>query len=153
MQQPNHASEALPKEALQRLAHSIASVEEATGAEIRVSVRDFREASEAHLSLKELAQKEFATLRLHQHDNRYGILILVLYHERKFYVYGDEGVHSRIHPEAWKDVAEILTKHFAAGAFEAGLTEAVKKIEHHLKGKLPIGAPRVHSVSEEVTVR
>ncbi len=138
MNYPAHASEALPREALERIAHTIASVEESTGARIHLSIRDFRDAGEADLSLKELARKEFSTLRLHEHDERYGILLLILYHERKFYVYGDEGVHTRIHPDAWKDVAGTLTEHFAKGAFEAGITEAVKKIQHHLKGKLSV---------------
>ena len=136
MNHPNHASEAFPPDALERIAHVIADAENITGAHIHLSIRDFREASEAHLSLKELAQKEFATLHLHGHDERYGILLLILYHERKFYVYGEEGVHSRIHPDAWHDVAKTLTEHFAAGAYEVGLREAIKKIEHHLKGKL-----------------
>jgi uncharacterized membrane protein len=153
MDHPDHASEAFPRDALERIAHTIADVEESTGAEIRVSIRDLRDAGEADLSLKALAQKEFTTLRLHQHDGRYGILLLVLYHERKFYVYGDEGVHSRIHPEAWEDVARTLNKHFAAGAYEAGLTEAIKKIEHHLKGKLPKRAAHAQAASEEVSVR
>jgi uncharacterized membrane protein len=153
MDHPDHASEAFPRDVLERIAHTIADVEESTGAEIRVSIRDLRDAGEADLSLKALAQKEFTALRLHQHDGRYGILLLVLYHERKFYVYGDEGVHSRIHPEAWEDVARTLNKHFAAGAYEAGLMEAVKKIEHHLKGKLLKHSVKAHEVSGEVSVR
>ncbi len=153
MNHPDHASEAFPRDALERIAHRIADVEESTGAEIRVSIRDLRDAGEADLSLKALAQKEFATLHLHHHKDRLGILLLVLYHERKFYVYGDEGVHSKVHPETWEDVAGTLSKHFAAGAYEAGLLEAIKKIEHHLKGKLPKQAGHAHEPKDEVVVR
>ena len=153
MEHPEHANEAFPRDALERIAHRIAAVEQSTGAEIRVSIRDLRDAGEADLSMRELAQKEFAALGLHHHKDRHGILLLVLYHERKFYVYGDEGVHSKIHPEAWEDVARTLNKHFAAGAYEAGLTEAIQRIEHHLKGKLPKHAALVHNVSDEVAVR
>jgi uncharacterized membrane protein len=152
MDHPEHANEAFTRDILERIAHIIADVEQTTGAEIRVSVRDLRDAGEADLSLKELAQKEFATLHLHHHDKRLGILLLVLYHERKFYVYGDEGVHSKIHPEAWDDVAKTLGAHFAKSDYEGGLREALKKIEHHLKGKLPKNAAPLDHAHDEVVM-
>jgi uncharacterized membrane protein len=152
MEHPEHANQAFSRDILERIAHVIADVEQSTGAEIRVSIRDLRDAGEADLSLRELAQKEFETLRLHHHDKRFGILLLVLYHERKFYVYGDEGVHSKIHPEAWDDVAKTLGAHFAKGDYEGGLKEALKKIEHHLKGKLPKTTTPVDHAHNEVVM-
>jgi uncharacterized membrane protein len=134
---PTHAREAFTHEALEHVAHTIADVEKAIGVDIRISIRDLREAGEADLSLKELAEKEFITLGMHQTDGRVGVLLLILYHERKFYVCGDEGVHSNVHPETWKDVAATLGKYFKDAQYEQGLHEAVRKIEHHLKGKLP----------------
>ncbi len=134
---PSHAHEAFNAALLERIAHVIADVEQATNAEIRISIRDLREASEADLSLHELAKKEFATLGMHRTDGSVGILLLIMYHERKFYVIGDEGVHSKVHPETWKDVATVLGEHFKNADYEGGLREALMKIEHHLKGKLP----------------
>lgn len=135
MTHPDHAHEAFPPDLLERMSHYIADIEAETGTEIRLSIRDVREAGEADLSLKELAHKEFEKLRLHHNSQKVGILLLVLYHERKFYVYGDEGVHSKIHPEAWTDVAKTLGDHFAKADFEGGLKAGLKKIEHHLKVK------------------
>jgi uncharacterized membrane protein len=134
---PAQAREAFTHEALERVGHMIADVEQATHAEIRISIRDVREASEADLSLKELAEKEFAALGMHYTDGRTGILLMILYHEKKFYVIGDEGVHSRVHPETWNDIARTLAAHFKNAEYEQGLHEALRKIEHHLKGKLP----------------
>jgi uncharacterized membrane protein len=152
MDHPEHAKQAFPPELLERIAHTIADVEEATGADIRISIRDLREAAEADLSLKDLAEKEFAMLNM-QGENGYGILLLILYHERKFYVCGDAGVHSKVHPETWKDVATTLGAHFAKADYEGGLREALKKIEHHLKGKLERRAGTVKRTSDEVVVR
>ncbi len=153
MDHPEHAKQAFPADLLERVAHTIADVEESTGAEIRISIRDLRDAGEADLSLKDLAEKEFATLGMHHHGERLGILLLVLYHERKFYVYGDEGVHSKVHPETWEDVASTLKWHFARGDYEGGLREALKKMEHHLKGKLPKRKAGSERLSDEVVVR
>jgi uncharacterized membrane protein len=152
MEHPEHANQAFTKDVLERISHVIADVEETTGADIRVSIRDLRDAGEADLSLRELAQKEFGALQLHHHEKRFGILLLVLYHERKFYVYGDEGVHSKVHPEAWNDVVAILGKHFAAGDYEGGLREALMKIEHRLKGKLSKAAAPADHVHSEVVM-
>ncbi len=150
MEHPEHANQAFSRDILERISHVIADVEQTTGADIRVSIRDLRDAGEADLSLRAIAEKEFATLRLHQHEKRFGILLLVLYHERKFYVYGGEGVHSKIHPEAWDDVAKTLGAHFAKGDYEGGLREALKRIEHHLKGKLPRNATPVDHAQDAV---
>ena len=152
MEHPEHAHQAFPPELLKRIAHNIADVEEATGTDIRISIRDLREAGEADLSVKDLAEKEFAMLGMN-HDDGYGILLLILYHERKFYVCGDAGVHSKVHPETWKDVASTLGAHFAKADYEGGLREALKKIEHHLNGKLKKHASAEKRTSDEVMVR
>ena len=142
MEHPEHAAQAFTRDILERISHTIADVEEATGADIRISIRDLREAGEAGLSVKELAEDEFVKLGMHRVDERsstddgFGILLLILYHERKFYVCGDAGVHSKVHPETWSDVAKTLGAHFAKADYEGGLKEALKKIEHHLDGKL-----------------
>ena len=137
MEHPAHANDAFTKPVLERIAHTIADVEQATGAEIRISVRDLREAGEADLSVKELAEREFATLGLHTTKDHVGILIFILYHEKKFYVCGDAGVHSRVHPEAWHDVANAMGTHFSKADYEGGVLAALKKIEHHLHAKQP----------------
>jgi len=152
MEHPEHAHQAFSKDILERIAHTIADVEDATGADIRISIRDLREAGEADMSVKELAEKEFATLGMHREDGN-GILLLILYHERKFYVCGDAGVHSNVHPETWDDIAKTLGSHFAKADYEGGLREALKRIEHHLKGKLKAGKAAINHSNDEVVLR
>jgi uncharacterized membrane protein len=150
---PSHAHEAFNAAMLERIAHVIADVEQSTHAEIRVSIRDLREASEADLALHDLAKKEFTTLGMHRTDGSVGILLLVMYHERKFYVIGDEGVHSKVHPETWKDVAAVLGEHFKNADYEGGLQAALLKMEHHLKGKLPNRRVTGDATTPEVVVK
>jgi uncharacterized membrane protein len=153
MEHPERASAAFTKDILERVAHTIADVEEMTHAEIRISIRDLREGAEVDMSLEELARKEFATLRMHETDGRVGILLLILYHEKKFYVFGDEGVHSRVNPETWTDVAEALRDHFAKADYEGGLNEALRKMEDHLRGKLPTRKEGERRLSDDVVVK
>ena len=57
MEHPEHAHQAFSKDILGRISHNIADAEEATGADIRISIRDLREAGDADMSVKELAEK------------------------------------------------------------------------------------------------
>ena len=152
-QQPPHAHEAFTRDALERVAHVIADAEAATHAEIRISIRDLRDASEADLTIAELAQKEFGHLGMQHTEGRVGILLLIMYHERRFYVVGDEGVNSRVHPETWTDVAKELRDHFSKSDFEGGLTAALRRIEHHLQGKLPVRKTTKNELPNDVAIR
>jgi uncharacterized membrane protein len=130
---PAHAHDAFPHKALERISKTIEQVEKSTSAEIRISIRDSRETSEAGLSIKDLALKEFAHLGMEKTANRSGILLFILYDERKFYICGDEGIHKRSDPEAWEDVAAVIKSHFRHAEFEKGVEEGIKKILSHVR--------------------
>jgi uncharacterized membrane protein len=147
------AKEAFPQSALDAIAAKIAEVEKTTNAEIRISIRDIRDASEADLSVKELTLREFAELRMHQTAQRTGILLLILFSERKFYIFGDEGVSRFIDTTKWEDVAAELGAHFKSAQYEQGVISALTKIEHHLVGVLPKRESSTNELSDEVVVR
>ena len=134
---PAHAHDAFPSEALDRIAKAIDEAEKHTSAEIRVSIHDERDHSEGGKPVADVAKSEFKKLGMDKLSNRNGILLLILYAERQFYVYGDAAIHHRVHPEAWKDVASELTEHFKEGHFEQGVISAVGRMTHHLKNALP----------------
>ena len=150
---PAHAQQAFTQALLERVAHAISDVEATTHAEIRISIRDLREAGEAELTLRELAMKEFTLLGMHRTTGRVGILLLIMYHERRFYVYGDQGVEAHAHPATWTDVAEALRRHFAAADFEGGLLAALGAIEGHLRGALPERATTDNELTNDVSIR
>jgi uncharacterized membrane protein len=149
---PQHAKEAFPKDALERISGTIASVEESTNAEVRLSIRDIREPSESDLTLKELALKEFMTLGMHETAGRTGVLLLILYDERKFYIFGDEGVHRQADPETWEDVAQTLREHFREARFEEGVHAALRLVGTHVRGILPRDKTNPNELSDEVVI-
>src|SRR4026207_1270710 len=117
---PTSAKEALSKQALEHIAAAIAEVELATSAEIRVSIRDERDPHE-HETVEELAKKEFLRLKMHETKDRSGILLFILFEDKQFYIYGDEGVHRRAEPHTWDEIARTLHEHFHKGDFEGGI--------------------------------
>ena len=149
---PAHAHDAFSHDALERISKTIEEVEKGTSAEIRLSIRDSRETGEADLPIKELAMKEFLHLGMEKTQHRSGILIFILYDERKFYVCGDEGIHKRSAPETWEDVAATLKTHFREAKFEEGVHAALKRIKHHVREALPDAGAKNHELSSEVVI-
>lgn len=150
---PHHASEAFSKEALDRVARTIEEVEQTTSAEIRISIRDTRDSAEAGLTIQQMALKEFEYLKMDKTKDRTGVLLLILYDERQFYVYGDAGINERSNPETWEDVARILSEHFRVGKFEDGLHAALRAIASHVTTILPHQADDTDELSNEVIIR
>jgi uncharacterized membrane protein len=153
MTQATSAKHAFPKDVLDAIAVKIAEVERATNAEIRISIRDIRDAAEADLSAREMTLREFAELRMHQTAERNGILLLILFAERQFYIFGDEGVSRHIDTSKWEDVADLLRSNFKAGEYQQGIFAALDKIERHLVGVLPPRTSSTNELSDEVVVR
>jgi uncharacterized membrane protein len=138
------------KSVLDNIAATIAETEKGTSAEIRVCIREERDHDEAGLSLEDVAKREFLKLGMDKTTGRNGILLFILFEEHKFYVYGDEGIHKRVHPETWKDVAETLGEHFKHANYEAGIRDALKKIVAHVHTKFAAGNDTKHELSHEV---
>ncbi|MEO6940044.1 MAG: TPM domain-containing protein [Candidatus Kapaibacterium sp.] len=134
---PPHAADAFPQDSLERISKVVEEVEKKTGTEIKISIRDLRDSSEAGLEIKDLALQEFFKLGVDKTRNRGGVLLFILYDERKFYVVGDEGVHKHSAPEGWVDVARTLGGHFKKAEFELGVIAAVRKIGEHVLEALP----------------
>ena len=148
---PTSAKEALSKDALARIAAAIAEVERATSAEIRVSIREEREPHE-HGTIEELALKEFARLRMHETKERSGILLFILFEDRKYFICGDEGVNRRAEPHTWDEIATSLHEYFHKGDFEGGIISALNLIKHRVHLAMPRAHDDTDELSNEVTI-
>jgi uncharacterized membrane protein len=150
---PAHAKDAFSSDALERVAATIAEVEKATSAEIRISILDERDTDDSSLTVEQLAKKEFASMKMDQTKYRSGVLLLILYSERKYYVYGDTGIHKRLKKGVWDTVASTLSKYFSNDHFEEGLHQAVREIGRHLETAIPPEADNTDQLSNEVAIR
>src|SRR5947209_6648839 len=152
VQTHKHVKDIFTKPVLDKIASYIAEAEKGTSAEIRVSVREERDHDESGMPIDEVAKREFLKLGMDKTTARNGILLFILFEERKFYIYGDEGVHKRVHPETWKDVAETLKEHFSHGHFEEGIHNALKKIVSHVHTKFTSTGESKNELSNEVVI-
>lgn len=150
---PKNAKEAFSVSALKTVAGVIGEVEKHTSAEIRVSILEERDTTDANLPIADVARKEFFRLGMEKTSGHNGVLLLILFHERKFYIVGDQGIHDRLHPETWEDVAATLKSHFAHGKFTEGVVEGLQKIKQHLHTALPASQNDVNELTNEVSIR
>ncbi|MEI8133946.1 MAG: TPM domain-containing protein [bacterium] len=147
-----HVKEIFTKPILDRIASAIAEAEKHSSAEIRVSIREERDHDEAGLPIEQIAYREFFKLGMNKTAGRNALLLFILFEERKFYVFGDEGIHKRVHPATWTDVAAILGEQFKHGHFEEGILEALKKIMSHVQQSFASPAGSKEELSNEVVI-
>lgn len=134
------AARALGPEALQRLEQRVAASERRHSGEIRLCV-------EAGLPLSYLwrgatarqrAVTMFGKLRVWDTEANNGVLIYLLLAEHAIEVVADRGLARAVPPETWQQLVAGMREAFRAGRFEAGLTEAVDRVDALLVAHFPL---------------
>jgi len=136
------AARALGPDALQRLEQRVAASERRHSGEIRLCV-------EAGLPLSYLwrgatarqrAVTLFGKLRVWDTEANNGVLIYLLLAEHAIEVVADRGLARAVPPETWQQLVAGMREAFRAGRFEAGLAEAVDRVDALLVAHFPLAA-------------
>jgi uncharacterized membrane protein len=134
------AARALGPDALQRLEQRVAASERRHSGEIRLCV-------EAGLPLSYLwrgatarqrAVTLFGKLRVWDTEANNGVLIYLLLAEHAIEVVADRGLARAVPPETWQQLVAGMREAFRAGRFEAGLAEAVDRVDALLVVHFPL---------------
>lgn len=151
-QAPKHAKDIFTQPVLDRLAVAIAEVEKGTSCEVRIAIREERDSAEAALPIEDIAKREFLKLEMEKTAGRNSILLFILFEERKFYIYGDEGIHTRVDPNTWEDVAATLKENFKHGEYEQGISDALLRILTHVHTHFIPAEENPNELSNEVVI-
>ncbi len=117
-------------DALARIGARVGQSERAHSGELRVCV-------EAGLPLTDLwrntAAREraialFSKLGVWDTEHNNGVLIYLLFAERRIEVVADRGIAARVPPQTWRDISQRLGEAFKQGAHERGLLDAVDQV-------------------------
>ena len=109
----------LDKEAI---AHAIADAEKSCSGEIRVHVQPRLFGHD----LATVAERTFERLGMTRTAARNGVLIFIAAKEQKFVVLGDRGIHEKVGPQFWEEIAGVMTDRFRSGQFTEGIVEAIR---------------------------
>jgi len=116
----------------ERIQRAIQSAEKMTSGEIRVSVSRFFWGR-----IRPAAERAFTRLGMTKTKDRNGILFFIVPARRRFVVLGDEGIHAKVGPDFWKDLAEAMSADFKKGRFQKGLINGIEEAGKRLSTHFP----------------
>ena len=138
----------IKKEDRKNISLAIAEAEKETSGEIRVHIVGDKEIQDC---LTE-AKKWFYRLKMFKTRDRNGVLLFIAPNAKKFAIYGDEGINSKINSEFWQNVKNDIENSFRQEKYVEGITNAVKSTGEVLKKFFPIKPDDKNELSNEVTI-
>ncbi|MBM4158150.1 MAG: TPM domain-containing protein [Ignavibacteria bacterium] len=140
------------KNDLNAIRDEIASIEKHTSGEIRVCFKLKRGLAVRKKTPRELALLEFHKLKMHKTADKTGVLVFILFKERKFEIVADEGINSKIKQEKWDEISAEMCRYFAEGNYREGVIHCLKEVGKVLAADFPIKPGDVNELSNEVVV-
>jgi uncharacterized membrane protein len=116
-----------------RVEEAVGAAERRTSGEIRVAIARFYFWGDVRAA----AERAFARLRMTHTRGRSGVLIFVAPWRRRFAVLGDTGIHEKVAPTFWQEVADAMAGEFRRGDLTAGIVRAVATVGEKLAAAFP----------------
>ncbi len=130
-----------------RIKQAITVAENGTSGEIRVHLSYRRNETE----ILKHARDCFHALGMTETRDRNGVLLYVNPKIRKFALYGDQGIHSRVGQDFWNTLASQVSVHIREKNLSDGIIHAVEAIGEALKRCFPFESDDSSELSNEVT--
>ena len=75
----------------------------------------------------------------------------VVIENKKFGIYGDKGIDSKVDSNFWNKTRDVMQKHFETGAFKTGIVEGIKSTSEALEKFFPWETNDKNELSNEVS--
>lgn len=137
---------ALSKEQEALLIAAIQKAELQTSGEIRVHF----DTSKVEVPLDK-AKTVFAKLKMHQTELRNGILFYVNLKEKKFAVWGDEGINKSVPENFWDEIKETAIQHFKNDQIVEGLEKCILLCGDQLKQYFPLRGNDKNELNNDIS--
>ena len=135
-----------------RISNKIKEMEKNTSGEIRVAVKEEKRFLDRKKSVRQLAEKEFHKLNMHNTHDKTGILLYLLLSEHQFYILADKGIHEKVGDETWHKVRDEIQQHFKDGKFSKGLIWGIERVGKILSEHFPIKAGDTNELSNKIVI-
>lgn len=135
-----------------RVSNKIKEMEKNTSGEIRVAVKEKKHFLDYRKNIRQLAEKEFHKLNMHNTRDKTGILLYLLLNERQFYILADKGIHEKVGDETWHKVRDEIQDHFKNGNFPEGLIWGIERVGKILSKHFLIKAGDTNELSNEIVI-
>lgn len=93
----------------------------------------------------------FKRIKMHETDNRNGILFYFAVQNKEFAIIGDGGINSKVTDNFWDKIKNILQKHFRNGKYTEGLIEGILMAGMQLKEHFPHEKDDKNELPDEIS--
>ncbi len=131
-----------------RLEAAIAAAERLTSGQVRVAISRFYFWGD----VRRAADATFARLHMGRTRHRNAVLVFVAPRLRRFALVGDAGIHERVTPAFWTDLARDLEASFKKGDLTGGIERALATIGERLAQHFPPDPTAGNELPDRVVV-
>ncbi len=126
--------------------NAIQEAELNTSGEIRVHIE-----GKATKDAYERALDVFNELKMHQTEQRNGVLIYVATEDQKFVICGDKGINNVVADDFWDSTRDTIAEHFKKGNFKNGIVAGILSAGIQLKQFFPWQTDDENELSNEIS--
>ncbi|MFA5814696.1 MAG: TPM domain-containing protein [Bacteroidales bacterium] len=126
--------------------NAIVQAEKGTSGEIRVHIEDAFTGD-----VLDQASYIFKKLKMHETEQRNGVLFYLAVRNRKFAIIGDAGINGKVPVGFWDLIKEIMTEHFRNNRFTEGLVEGIKLAGEKLIEHFPYLQNDMNELLDEIS--
>lgn len=135
------------KEQKQKIVQAIRDAEKDTSGEIRLHIE-----SKCKGEPLERAVKVFENLKMHQTRLQNGTLIYLAVKDKKFAIFGDEGINSVVPEDFWEEIKETMAAQFQKDAFSVGISDGIRQVGQKLKEFFPYQEDDVNELDDDISI-
>ena len=135
------------KEEKEQIINAIKNAEKETSGEIRLHLE-----TSCKGDALQRAIVVFSKLKMQETEQRNGTLVYLAAKDRKFAIFGDEGINKVVPENFWEDVKEEMRKEFIAGNFAEGVAAGVGRIGEKLKEFFPYQSDDVNELADDISI-
>ena len=130
----------------EEIIQAIKIAEKNTSGEIRVHVEN--SLTKEHF---DRALEVFHSLNMNLTKLKNGVLIYVAVNDKKFVIYGDEGINNLVPTNFWNSTKDVMQAHFKNGNFKEGIVSGVLKAGEELQVHFPYQKDDKNELSNEIS--
>ncbi len=153
MSRKNFISEYLSDQSLDSITKAIGEIEKRSSGEIRICMKKKTGYLERKKSARDLALQHFFKLNMGNTKNRTGLLLFLIFADKKFEIIADEGINSKISREHWNEISEKIKEYFSAEKYSEGIHHCIGKIGEILIREFPVKDDDVNELPNEIVFR
>ena len=140
------AKEFFTREQRDDIKQAIMNAELDTSGEIRVHID-----TKCKGDVMDKALNVFRRLKIHETEQRNGVLFYLAVKNRKFAIIGDEGINKVVPDDFWESLKMDMLDAFREEQFTSGLIEGISRTGTFLKEHYPYQTDDVNELSDEIS--